>query len=120
MISKWIRNAKNKRVGYICADVVHTLDGNVYWNVDYSYCADSDEFNPETAIEIALNRTKVGAFRKKRIRGRIHPEVFEDYEYMVNRGKKYFKDIAPSPKVEVFMERMKNTDVLYHLGEFGW
>ena len=113
MISKWIRDEKGRKRGYIVAGVVWTPDKtDLLVNVDYSYCATQDSFDAEFAKNLAIERVIKSAYRKKRIKANIHPEVFDDYAYMVNRALNYYKGGNPSPKVALFLERMKNAEVV--------
>ena len=113
MLSYWIRDERNRKIGYIVAGIVQSPDdGEFYVNVDYSYCGGEDRFDPVFAQNLAKERCIHAAFRKKRIRGAIHPSVYDDYGYMVNRALKYYRGGKPSPKVQKFLDDLSHAEVM--------
>ena len=118
VISKWIKlynYQKNKieKVGIMVGVAINGIDGEKWFNADYSICdVENDVFNEELAKEIAFNRAVLA--REKRAAQRVanvvqsvgYQTCFLRKEYIdfCNRCERYFKNRLPIGKAEKYLK----------------
>jgi len=85
-IFQYVRNRRREKIGVVVAT---KRDDNTV-GYGYSLCAVNrgDDFNPSTALNIALGRAQTWPF----FQGVVPSSVANDWEEIWDRSERYFKD----------------------------
>lgn len=102
-ISEYIKDSKGRKIGLVIA-VKYTIPGFNCVRIGFSKCHKHDKFDKGIAHEIAMDRVVKQT-------GNIPPSVLPHVKKMIERAKKYFKDV---PEENITSLKEVVTYSLYH------